>query len=99
MEELKKMLAKSPDDVFLNFSLAMELQAAGQEDDALCQFDRTIALDGNYLAAYERKGQVLIRLNRFKEAREALETGREAAQRVGDTHMADNIGRILEQLP
>ncbi len=44
IDQIQRLLENEPDDVFLNFSLAMEYESAGQAEDALKQFDRTIAL-------------------------------------------------------
>ncbi|MCB9867580.1 MAG: tetratricopeptide repeat protein [Phycisphaerales bacterium] len=99
LEQLTRMLEKDPDDVFVNFGLAMEQRAAGDVDAALAQFDRTIALDPHYLAAYQRKGETLMQAGRYDEARAALERGAEVARSAGEAHMLENINEMLEQLP
>ncbi len=45
IEQLGKLLAAEPDDVFLNFALAMEYVGAGRLDDAVRQFARVLELD------------------------------------------------------
>jgi predicted Zn-dependent protease len=99
IEQLRALLAKEPDDVFCNFSLAMELRSTDQIDAALTQFDRVIALDPNYLAAHMRKGETLMKLHRYDEARATLERGAEVARSAGDQHMVDNIQEMLDMLP
>jgi tetratricopeptide (TPR) repeat protein len=99
LAQIETMLTKDPDDVFLNFSLAMEFRASGEIDRALAQFDRVIALDPGYLAAYMRKGEVLMKEKQFDTARATLEQGIAVAKQQGDNHMVDNINEMLEMLP
>ena len=99
IDQIRAMLEKSPDDVFLNFSLGMELQAAGLVDEAIAQFERTLTLDPNYVTAHVRKAQVLIGQKRLAEARVALQQGSDAAQAAGNRHMVDNIRQMLAQIP
>jgi Flp pilus assembly protein TadD len=99
LDQLTKLLERDPDDAFLNFGLAMEHRAAGNLEDALRQFDRTIELDPNYLAAYMRKGETLMNHQRFDEARVVLEHGASLARESGQSHMLENINEMLEMLP
>jgi len=99
LEQLGKLLERDPDDVFLNFGLAMELRAAGDVDAALRQFDRALEIDPNYLAAYMRKGETLTNARRFDEARAVLERGADLARRQGEMHMLENITEMLDALP
>ena len=98
-DQLKAMLDKDPVDVFLNFSLGMEFKSAGEAENALRQFDRVIALDAAYLSAYIRKGEVLVGLQRFDDARESLTRAADVARQSGDQHMLENVNELLEQLP
>jgi Flp pilus assembly protein TadD len=98
-EQIRKLLAKEPTDPFLNFSLAMEFQAAGQTDEALQQFDRTIEVAPTYLAAFVRKGELLITSRRFDDARTAIEQGLALARTAKDDHMAENLQHMLDMLP
>jgi thioredoxin-like negative regulator of GroEL len=93
------MLAREPEDVFLHFSLAMELVAGGQEDEGLKAFDQVIALDPDYVAAYHRKADLLIRADRADEARVTLTAGVEAATRKADNHMRQTMSDMLARLP
>jgi len=95
-EQLEKLLASNPDDVFLNFGLAMELAKQEPKDAALERFQRVIELDPDYTAAYYQKARLLIGLVRQAEAREVLTVGVAAAERVGDRHAATEMGELLE---
>ena len=95
-EQLEKLLAAEPDDVFLNFGLAMELAKQEAKEHALERFSRVIQLDANYSAAYYQKGRLLLGMERRDEAREVLAAGVEAAKRIGDTHAETEMRELLE---
>lgn len=99
MATIKRMIETEPEDVFLNFSLAMEYQSAGKVDEAVAQYDRTLALDPHYLAAHLRKGELLMAQNRYDEARQALEAGAAVARETNDAHMLDNLNELIRHLP
>ena len=99
MAKLKQMIESEPDDTFLNFSLAMEYQSSGKTDEAIAQYDRTVAIDPHYMAAHLRKGELLMANHRYDEARQALEAGALVAREANDNHMLDNINELISHLP
>lgn len=98
LEQLQKLLAAEPDDVFLNFGLAMEFFKTGQHAEALAQFDRVIALDPDYVAAHFQKGNSLVAMGRSDEARRVLTDGIAVARRIGNAHAAGEMADLLESL-
>lgn len=98
IEQLRSLLEKEPEDDFLNFGLAMALRSAGQGEEALRQFDRTIEVNPDYVPAHFLKGQLLAELERVPEARQALETGIERAIATGDEHARGEMAEYLEGL-
>lgn len=98
LEKLQAMLAKEPNDLFLNFSVAMELAKTERHAECLDQFDRVIALDPNYVAAYFHRGQTLLALRRPQEAKEALLAGIAAAGRCGDHHAKSQMEQLVAAL-
>lgn len=97
-EKLQKLLENEPDDVFLNFGLAMEMKKEGSFDDALAQFDRVIELDATYTAAFFQKGNTFIELGRIEEATSTLQRGVEAARQIGNTHAAGEMQEVIDHL-
>ena len=51
IEKIEELLEREPNDVFLNFGLAMALRSAGREDESLARFDRTCEIEPTYVAA------------------------------------------------
>ncbi len=96
LEQIEKMLATEPDDVFLNFGLAMEMAKDQDKGPALRQFDRVTGLDPDYSAAYYQKGRLLLESGSPEEARKTLTAGLEATKRIGDTHAASEMQDLLD---
>ena len=95
-QQLEELLAGDPEDIFLNFGLAMELAKDEPIEPALRQFDKVIGLDAGYIAAYYHKGRLLLGVDRKDEARETLTAGAEAAQRAGDAHAETEMRDLLK---
>ena len=96
--KLERLLAADPGDAFLRYSLAMELDHAGETDAALAEFDRVLADHPDYVPAYFMKGQALARADRDDDARATLLAGVEVATRTGDSHAAGEMSGFLETL-
>lgn len=98
-QKLEAMLEKTPEDIFLNFGLAMELVKEGATDRALAQLDRVLELDPRYTAAHYQKGSTLIALGRNDEARAVLTAGVNAAKETGDAHTERELLELMATLP
>jgi len=98
IETIRKLLEGSPDDVFLQYSLAMELASAGRHVEAVGAFRRCIEIDQNYLAAYVEAGKSLRSAGQIDAAREIFAEGMELAAMQGETHMRDHIQQQLDGL-
>ena len=97
-EQLEMMLESDPDDIFLNYALAMALLTEGDHRSGVERLQRVIELDPNYVAAYFQQGQALAREGQIDEARDIVTRGIETATRVGDTHAAGEMAGFLESL-
>jgi Tfp pilus assembly protein PilF len=98
LEQLRAMLHDDPDDLFLNFGLAMELLKEGQVQEALASFDRAIQIDPGHAPAHQQKARALLQIGRNEEAVEALRAGIGAAQRSGDRHAVDDMQKTLQAI-
>ncbi len=97
-DRIEQMLKQEPDDVFLNFSFAMELSKENESDRALAQFDRVLSLDPTYTAAHYHKGNTLIGLGRQDEARVVLTEGVAACKQIGDDHAHREMLELLTSI-
>lgn len=97
-EQIEKMLAADPDDLFLNFALAMEYAKERSVDEAVSQFDRVIELDPKHVPAYLQKARTLVDAGRADAARDTLIRGVAAANDAGDKHAATEMSDMLKML-
>lgn len=99
IEQLTKLLAADPDDIFLNFGLAMEYARQTRVEDAVAQFQRVTKLDPNYPTAYFQWAKLLISQNRHGEARDTLLRGQKAADAAGDRHARMEMQELIDAIP
>ena len=99
IEKIQAMLARDPDDVFLNYSLGMECASVKRFAEAVAAFNRCIELDGEYLPAYVEVGKALRSVGDYEAAREIFAAGLEVAARQGQHHVHDYITQQINGLP
>ena len=103
MAMIDARLAKSPDDAYALDSQGWALYRLGRNDDALTWFDRSIAIfakDGDidkdareaYASGLTHKGEVLWKLARRDEAREAFAQARQVQPENAD--LAETLKRL-----
>ena len=98
MQQLRRLLEKSPRDPFLVYGLAMEFKKLGDAASAIEHFDRTIEIDAAYAYAYYQKGQVQESTGEVESAKRTYRAGIEAAKLKGDAHAAGEIEAALAVL-
>ena len=97
-ERIETMLADEPNDQFLRYSLAMELDKEERHEESL-QYLYGLARDVvAYVPAFFMAGQQLTRLQRINEARAVLRDGIEEARRQGNGHAAGEMSEFLASL-
>lgn len=97
-EQVERMLKEDPQDVFLNYALAMALQSEGKAEEAIAQFRRLLSLDAEHVSGYFQLGQTLAREGRTDEAKDVLATGIQIAGRTGNQHAEGEMIGFLETL-
>jgi hypothetical protein len=97
-EKIEAMLADEPGDVFLRYSLAMELDKEGDHQRSLATFGELTRDVPPYVPAFFMAGQQLVRLGRTAEARTILRAGIEAARTQNDLHAAGEMSEFLASL-
>lgn len=97
-ERIESMLAEEPRDIFLRYSLALELEKEGDHDASLAGLDELTRESPPYVPAFFMAGQQLARLERVEEAREVLRRGIEEARVQGNSHAAGEMSEFLASL-
>lgn len=98
IDAIRKMLDAEPGDVFLHYSLGMELASAERYGEAARAFRRCIELDESYLAAYVEWGKALRSAGDLAGAREAFTAALNLAAEKGDAHVRDHVQQQLDAL-
>ena len=98
LEKIEAMLVDDPNDIFLRYSLAMELEKAGNNDASLAKLGELTSESPPYVPAFFMASQQLVRLSRVEEARTMLREGIEQARAQGDSHAAGEMSEFLTSL-
>jgi len=97
-EKIEAMLAEDPQDTFLRYSLAMELQKEGEWDASLAQFEELMTRTPPHVPSFFMAGKLLTQRQRIERARAVLRAGIDAARGQGDHHAASEMSEFLMAL-
>jgi thioredoxin-like negative regulator of GroEL len=97
-QQIEALLAEEPDDQFLRYSLAMELQKDGEHEESLRRLDSLMEDDAPYLAAFFMAAKQLVGLKQIDRARRVLRAGIDQARQQGDSHTASEMAELLANL-
>ena len=98
IEQLEKLLAADPGDVFVLYGLAQEHAKLGDTARAVDYYDRALAADPHYCYAYFHKAKALEAAGRVPEAVAALKAGLTVARKAGDQQAIGEISGYLDEL-
>ncbi len=98
LAKLNQLLAKTPDDPFLLYAIALEHKKSGNLAEALRQLQLTLQKDPAYIAAYLQMGQTHVQAGDIAAGRLAFTDGIAAARKKGDTHAASEMEQMLGML-
>lgn len=98
LDKIRQHLAAEPNDVLLNYTLAMELAKLGMIPEGREAFARVRQLDANYVPAWFQEGQMLAGAGQTEVAREILQQGITVARRVRDDHALGEMTEFLAGL-
>jgi tetratricopeptide (TPR) repeat protein len=94
-EQIEAMLKDDPEDEFLRYSLAMELEKEGDDEESLSRLQGLMQSSPPYVPAFHMAGQFLLKLGRHDEAKTALRAGIETAHAQGRQHDAGEMAELL----
>lgn len=95
---LLDMLSKEPNDVFLNYALAMEMVGSNEFSKAEAQLQKTLILNSEYLPCYYQIGQLKEKLNDFIGAIEFYKKGITLAKRQNNTKALGELNEAIWML-
>ncbi len=95
---LTDILKQNPTDAFTRYGLAMAYAAAGNNEQALAEYNTILTHTPDYVPAHQMSAQLLLKLHRTDEARTRLHEGIAAATRTGNTHAQSELAAMLDDL-
>jgi len=98
LETFRQFVARSPDDPFARYALAMGHRSAGQPEVALGEFEELARRRPDYVPTYLMWGQTLEALGRLEEAAGVYDRGIQAARQARNDHAASELGEAREAL-
>ena len=96
--QFRKMASDDPENELGHFRLGQLLAEAGQHQEAVQSFRRTLELSPEFSKVYQLLGASLIQLNQRADAAKVLHDGFEIADQRGDTIPRDEMAKLLVQL-
>ncbi len=97
-EQLMQMLETEPNDVFLNYALAMEFMSVSNFEAGKLQLEKTLGLNETYLPCFYQLGQLSEKLASFDEAIAYYKKGLEVAKIQNNTKAMGEINEALWML-
>jgi len=98
VEKLDAMLAGGQDNALIRYSLGSEYLKLGQLDKAIEHFQKCVAHDPKYSAAWKLLGKALVDTQRNDEAIKAYAEGIRVAEAKGDIQAAKEMTVFLKRL-
>ncbi len=95
---LRKLIGTPRDSALLRISLATALQQAGESSEAELQLVEATRMDPAYTAAWKQLGRLRLSLDDPAGAREAWQSGIEAARKNGDKQAEKEMQVFLRRL-
>jgi tetratricopeptide (TPR) repeat protein len=96
--QFQKMANDDPDNELGHFRLGQLFMEAGQYQDAVKSFRRTLELSPVFSKVYQLLGSSLVKLGRSEEATQVLQEGFAVADQRGDNIPRDEMAKMLGQL-
>ena len=96
--KLQDMLEESPNDIFLNYALAMEYKGLSQFNKTIEQFNKVLLLDENHVPTLYQLGVLLSDSNENDKAILILEKGLEIAKQQKDHKTANEFRTLIDEI-
>ena len=96
--EIQKMLESEPEDLFLQYALAMEWESEGELEKSSKIHRELMSRTPPHVPSYFRVAQQLVRAGEADASREVLREGIEIARQQGDHHAAAEMSELLQSI-
>lgn len=99
IERFQALVAAEPENPLHAFALAQAYLGAGDHEGGQQAFGRCLELDPSWMMAAIRRGRCLLELERWSEARQALEAGARLAAEQHHEEPLEEIRELMDRLP
>lgn len=96
--KLQEMLAETPNDIFLNYALAMEYKALSHFEATIEQLNKVLLLDENHVATLYQLGVLWSERNENDKAILFLEKGITIAKQQKDLKTANEFQALIDEI-
>ncbi len=98
LKQIREMLEKEPADDFLNYALAVELEASGNVPEAIAQLQKLLERNEDYLGAYYKLGKLFEEAGDGEKALKYYHEGLLLAQRLNNKKAAGELSEAIWML-
>ncbi len=98
LSQLRTMLTVEPEDTFLRYAIALELERAGDALQAITILEKMLNDDPSHIPIYYQLARMLSEAGRGSEAMEICETGMQQCESSGDHRTRSELNAMLENL-
>ncbi len=98
LEQLLNLAKADPNDPLTHYAVALEYFNQERWSEALEAFERTLAIDPDYAAAYYHKARAEVRAQQREAACKTLEAGMACARRKGDAKTEREMRELLDTI-
>jgi len=98
LEKLQEMLAETPQDIFLNYALAMEYKGLSQVDNTLKQLNIVFLLDENHVPNLYQLGVFWMEKSENEKALLYLEKGLQIAKQKKELKTANEFQALIDEI-
>ena len=98
LQELLVLMEEDPSDPFLKYVYALELEKAGQLEEAVAAMNNLILLHPDYLAAFYQAGRLLQIRGDSASAVKVLKEGIDLARKQNNRHTLAELNFLLTEI-
>lgn len=98
LEKLQEMLAETPQDIFLNYALAMEYKGLSQVDNTLKQLNTVLLLDENHVPTLYQLGVFWSEKSENEKALLYLKNGLQIAKQKKELKTANEFQALIDEI-
>jgi uncharacterized protein HemY len=98
IQQLENLVKQNPQSALMHYTLGIEYLRNGKKRKAINILKKTIAIDGEYSAAYRELGKALVESNMKPEAAIIFNKGIAVAEERGDIQTAREMRVFLKRI-